>query len=99
MKIPYCYLTNDELEVNIKDIFEYIKLLHTTSDLSIASMLTYEDEWNLDKEGIIQAIYGERIDPKYNIPFYSLIEKELLPYLKRADGKSSQNMVEGQEMV
>ncbi len=89
MKVPYCYLTNDELEVDIKDIFEYIKLMHEDSDMSTASMLTYEDEWKLDKEHIIQALYGERIDPKYNIPFYSIIEDALLPYLKKADGESS----------
>ena len=55
MKISYQYLTTDELDVSIKDIFDYIKFLHTDSDMSIKSPLSYVEEWELNKEEIIQA--------------------------------------------
>lgn len=50
MKISYQYLTTDELDVSIKDIFDYIKFLHTDSDMSIKSTLSYVEEWQLNKE-------------------------------------------------
>ena len=99
MKISYQYLTTDELEVSIKDIFDYIKFLHTDSDMSIKSTLSYMEEWQLNREEIIQALYGTLVYTDINPTFYEIIEEELIPYLKRADGESSQNMVEGQEMV
>ncbi len=99
MKISYQYLTTDELDVSIKDIFDYIKFLHTDSDMSIKSTLSYMEEWELNKEEIIQALYGTLVYTDINSTFYKIIEDELIPYLKRADGESSQNMVEGQEMV
>lgn len=99
MKISYQYLTTDELDVSIKDIFDYIKFLHTDSDMSIKSTLSYVEEWELNKEEIIQALYGTLVYTDINPTFYKIIEEELIPYLKRADGESSQNMVEGQEMV
>lgn len=99
MKISYQYLTTDELDVSIKDIFDYIKFLHTDSDMSIKSPLSYVEEWQLNREEIIQALYGTLVYTDINSTFYKIIEEELIPYLKRADGESSQNMVEGQEMV
>lgn len=99
MKISYQYLTTDELDVSIKDIFDYIKFLHTDSDMSIKSPLSYMEEWQLNREEIIQALYGTLVYTDINSTFYKIIEEELIPYLKRADGESSQNMVEGQEMV
>lgn len=99
MKISYQYLTTDELDVSIKDIFDYIKFLHTDSDMSIKSTLSYMEEWELNKEEIIQALYGTLVYTDINSTFYKIIEDELIPYLKRADGEPSQNMVEGQEMV
>lgn len=99
MKISYQYLTTDELDVSIKDIFDYIKFLHTDSDMSIKSTLSYMEEWQLNREEIIQALYGTIVYTDINSTFYKIIEEELIPYLKRADGEPSQNMVEGQEMV
>lgn len=99
MKISYQYLTTDELDVSIKDIFDYIKFLHTDSDMSIKSTLSYMEEWQLNREEIIQALYGTLVYTDINSTFYKIIEEELIPYLKRADGEPSQNMVEGQEMV
>ena len=99
MKISYQYLTTDELDVSIKDIFDYIKFLHTDSDMSIKSTLSYMEEWELNKEEIIQALYGTLVYTDINSTFYKIIEEELIPYLKRADGEPSQNMVEGQKMV
>ena len=61
MKISYQYLTTDELDVSIKDIFDYIKFLHTDSDMSIKSPLSYVEEWELNKEEIIQALYGTQV--------------------------------------
>ena len=89
MKIPYQYLTTDELDVSIKDIFNYIKFLHTDSDMSIKSTLSYMEEWELNKEEIIQALYGTLVYTDINSTFYKIIEDELIPYLKRADGESS----------
>lgn len=89
MIVPYCYLTNDTLDVNIKNIFDYIKIMHDGSDMSYMSNLSYVDEWRLGKEEIIQALYGESIDPKYNESFYLTIEQKLLPFLQNADRKSS----------
>ena len=89
MKISYQYLTTDELDVSIKDIFDYIKFLHTDSDMSIKSTLSYMEEWELNKEEIIQALYGTLVYTDINSTFYKIIEEELLPYLKRADGKPS----------
>ena len=89
MKISYQYLTTDELDVSIKDIFDYIKFLHTDSDMSIKSTLSYMEEWQLNKEEIIQALYGTLVCTDINLTFYKIIEEELIPYLKRADGESS----------
>lgn len=89
MKISYQYLTTDELDVSIKDIFDYIKFLHTDSDMSIKSTLSYMEEWQLNKEEIIQALYGTLVDTDINSTFYKIIEEELIPYLKRADGEPS----------
>lgn len=89
MKISYQYLTTDELDVNIKDIFDYIKFLHTDSDMSIKSTLSYMEEWQLNREEIIQALYGTLVYTDINSTFYKIIEEELIPYLKRADGEPS----------
>lgn len=89
MKISYQYLTTDELDVSIKDIFDYIKFLHTDSDMSIKSTLSYVEEWELNKEEIIQALYGTLVYTDINSTFYKIIEEELIPYLKRADGEPS----------
>ena len=89
MKISYQYLTTDELDVSIKDIFDYIKFLHTDSDMSIKSPLSYVEEWELNKEEIIQALYGTLVYTDINSTFYKIIEDELIPYLKRADGEPS----------
>ena len=89
MKISYQYLTTDELDVSIKDIFDYIKFLHTDSDMSIKSPLSYIEEWELNKEEIIQALYGTLVYTDINSTFYKIIEEELIPYLKRADGEPS----------
>ena len=89
MKISYQYLTTDELDVSIKDIFDYIKFLHTDSDMSIKSTLSYMEEWQLNREEIIQALYGTLVYTDINPTFYKIIEEELIPYLKRADGESS----------
>ena len=89
MKISYQYLTTDELDVSIKDIFDYIKFLHTDSDMSIKSTLSYMEEWKLNKEEIIQALYGTLVYTDINSTFYKIIEEELIPYLKRADGEPS----------
>ena len=89
MKISYQYLTTDELDVSIKDIFDYIKFLHTDSDMSIKSTLSYIEEWELNKEEIIQALYGTLVYTDINSTFYKIIEEELIPYLKRADEESS----------
>ena len=89
MKILYQYLTTDELDVSIKDIFDYIKFLHTDSDMSIKSTLSYMEEWELNKEEIIQALYGTLVYTDINSTFYKIIEDELIPYLKRADGEPS----------
>ena len=89
MKILYQYLTTDELDVSIKDIFDYIKFLHTDSDMSIKSPLSYMEEWQLNREEIIQALYGTLVYTDINSTFYKIIEEELIPYLKRADGESS----------
>lgn len=99
MKISYQYLTTDELDVSIKDIFDYIKFLHTDSDMSIKSTLSYVEEWQLNKEEIIQALYGTLVYDDVSPSFYRTIEEKLIPYLRRADGEPSQNMVEDQEMV
>ena len=56
MKISYQYLTTDELDISIKDIFDYIKFLHTDSDMSIKSTLSYVEEWQLNKEEIIKQL-------------------------------------------
>lgn len=89
MKISYQYLTTDELDVSIKDIFDYIKFLHTDSDMSIKSPLSYMEEWQLNREEIIQALYGTLVYTDINSTFYKIIEEELIPYLKRADGEPS----------
>ena len=89
MKISYQYLTTDELDVSIKDIFDYIKFLHTDSDMSIKSTLSYMEEWKLNREEIIQALYGTLVYTDINSTFYKIIEEELIPYLKRADGEPS----------
>ena len=89
MKISYQYLTTDELDVSIKDIFDYIKFLRTDSDMSIKSTLSYMEEWELNKEEIIQALYGTLVYTDINSTFYKIIEEELIPYLKRADGEPS----------
>ena len=89
MKISYQYLTTDELDVSIKDIFDYIKFLHTDSDMSIKSTLSYMEEWELNREEIIQALYGTLVYTDINSTFYKIIEEELIPYLKRADGEPS----------
>ena len=89
MKISYQYLTTDELDVSIKDIFDYIKFLHTDSDMSIKSTLSYMEEWELNKEEIIQALYRTLVYTDINSTFYKIIEEELIPYLKRADGEPS----------
>ena len=89
MKISYQYLTTDELDVSIKDIFDYIKFLHTDSDISIKSTLSYMEEWELNREEIIQALYGTLVYTDINSTFYKIIEEELIPYLKRADEEPS----------
>ena len=89
MKSSYQGLTADELDVSIKDIFDYIKFLHTDSDMSIKSTLSYMEEWELNKEEIIQALYGTLVYTDINSTFYKIIEEELIPYLKRADGEPS----------
>ena len=89
MKISYQYLTTDELDVSIKDIFDYIKFLHTDSDMSIKSTLSYMEEWQLNREEIIQALYGTLVYTDINSTFYKIIEEKLIPYLKRADGEPS----------
>ena len=89
MKISYQYLTTDELDVSIKDIFDYIKFLHTDSDMSIKSTLSYMEEWELNREEIIQALYGTLVYTDINSTFYKIIEEELIPYLKHADGNPS----------
>lgn len=89
MKISYQYLTTDELDVSIKDIFDYIKFLHTDSDMSVKSTLSYIEEWKLNKEEIIQALYGTQIYADVSPSFYRTVEDKLVPYLKRADGESS----------
>ena len=89
MKISYQYLTTDELDVSIKDIFDYIKFLHTDSDMSIKSTLSYMEEWQLNREEIIQALYGTLVYTDINSTFYKIIEEELIPYLKHADGEPS----------
>ena len=89
MKISYQYLTTDKLDVSIKDIFDYIKFLHTDSDMSIKSTLSYMEEWELNKEEIIQALYGTLVYTDINSTFYKIIEDELIPYLKRADEEPS----------
>ena len=89
MKISYKYLTTDELDVSIKDIFDYIKFLHTDSDMSIKSTLSYMEEWELNKEEIIQALYGTLVYTDINSTFYKIIEEELIPYLKHADEEPS----------
>ena len=89
MKISYQYLTTDELDVSIKDIFDYIKFLHTGSDMSVKSTLSYIEEWKLNKEEIIQALYGTQIYADVSPSFYRTVEDKLVPYLKRADGESS----------
>ena len=89
MKISYQYLTTDVLEVSIKDIFDYIKFLHTDSDMSVKSTLSYMEEWKLNKEEIIQALYGTQIYEDVCPSFYRTVEDKLVPYLKRADGESS----------
>lgn len=89
MKISYQYLTTDELDISIKDIFDYIKFLHTDSDMSIKSTLSYMEEWQLNREEIIQALYGTLVYTDINPTFYKMIEEELIPYLKRADGEPS----------
>ena len=89
MKISYQYLTTDELDVSIKDIFDYIKFLHTDSDISIKSTLSYMEEWELNREEIIQALYGTLVYTDINSTFYKIIEEELIPYLRRADGEPS----------
>ena len=88
MKISYQYLTTDELDVSIKDIFDYIKFLHPDSDMSIKSTLSYMEEWQLNKEEIIQALYGTLVYADISPSFYKTIEEKLIPYLKRADGES-----------
>ena len=89
MKISYQYLTTDELDVSIKDIFDYIKFLHTDSDMSIKSPLSYVEEWQLNREEIIQALYGTLVYTDINPSFYKIIEEKLIPYLKRADEEPS----------
>ena len=89
MKISYQYLTTDELDVSIKDIFDYIKFLHTDSDMSIKSTLSYVEEWQLNKEEIIQALYGTLIYDDVSPSFYRTIEERLIPYLRPADGEPS----------
>ena len=88
MKISYQYLTTDELDVRIKDIFDYIKFLHTDSDMSIKTTLSYMEEWELNKEEIIQALYGTLVYNDINSTFYKIIEEELIPYLKSDDRES-----------
>ena len=80
MKISYQYLTTDELDVSIKDIFDYIKFLHTDSDMSIKSTLSYVEEWQLNKEEIIQALYGTLVYDDVSPSFYRTIEDKLIPY-------------------
>lgn len=89
MKISYQYLTTDELDVSIKDIFDYIKFLHTDSDMSIKSTLSYVEEWQLNKEEIIQALYGTLVYDDVSPSFYRTIEEKLIPYLRRVDGEPS----------
>ena len=89
MKISYQYLTTDELDVSIKDIFDYIKFLHTDSDMSIKSTLSYVEEWQLNKEEIIQALYGTLVYDDVSPSFYRTIEEKLIPYLRRTDGEPS----------
>ena len=78
MKISYQYLTTDELDVSIKDIFDYIKFLHTDSDMSIKSPLSYVEEWQLNKEEIIQALYGTLVYDDVSPSFYRTIEEKLI---------------------
>ena len=47
------------------------------------------EEWELNKEEIIQALYGTLVYTDINSTFYKIIEDELIPYLKRADGEPS----------
>ena len=89
MKISYQYLTTDELDVSITDIFDSIKFLHTDSDMSIKSPLSYVEAWELNKEEIIQALYGTLVYDDVSPSFYRTIEEKLLPYLRRADGEPS----------
>ena len=89
MKISYQYLTTDELDVSIKDIFDYIKFLHTDSDMSIKSTLSYVEEWQLNKEEIILALFGTLVYDDVSASFYRSIEDILIPYLRRADGEPS----------
>lgn len=86
MKISYQYLTTDELDVSIKDIFDYIKFLHTDSDMST---LSYVEEWQLNKEEIIQALYGTLVYDDVSPSFYRTIEEKLIPYLRHADREPS----------
>ena len=89
MKISYQYLTTDELDVSIKDIFDYTIFLHSDSDMVIHSPLSYVEVWELNKEEIIQALYGTQVYEEICPRFYRTLEEKLLPYLKRADGESS----------
>ena len=89
MKLSYQYITTDALNVSITDIFDYIKFLHTDSDMSIKSSLSYVEEWKLNKEEIIQALYGTLVYDDISPSFYRTIEEKLLPYLRRADEESS----------
>ena len=57
--------------------------------MSIKSPLSYVEEWELNKEEIIQALYGTLVYEEVCPRFYRAIEEKLLPYLKRADGESS----------
>lgn len=56
--------------------------------MSIKSPLSYVEEWELNKEEIIQALYGTQVCEEVCPSFYKTIEEKLLPYLKRADGES-----------
>ena len=47
------------------------------------------EEWQLNKEEIIQALYGTLVYEEICPRFYRAIEEKLLPYLRRADGESS----------
>ena len=46
------------------------------------------EEWQLNKEEIIQALYGTLVYADISPSFYKTIEEKLIPYLKRADGES-----------